>query len=478
MDNQNWSDDPLDQLNRVQPMTQMSRLLVERLLKEFKTYFNKTSEDEHICMFLNPFVLIFGMDYLVGQRILPKDLKDDCRKYVIKQALQYFGPDKQSLYKKIQEEHDGAEQAAAEQAAVRPGAPAITPGSPARKMGKIFKQMQKKLASQSTAAATPVSSLPIEEKKKYRFSEEQKKVEENVRDEIERYEEYFRDFIASVGEDGLLNDAKWREMVEEFPSPLGLKEIKKGTPDTVSKLWRDNFFPMDAVYSTKRFDIIGWWMNDAHGGKFKYLQALAVVHLSQPYTNALVERVFSRGTWIDSARSQRTLDTTFEMRVLDADNRRLVEMAKPVLDRNDELRLVITQQKIDDALSRFAVPLESSDDSDETATAYEEKDYAEMEEEVVVKVVGLDSEDSESEDEDDDCDADKQERTDDDADDDADKKADKQERTTIFEDMRTMEFHNEVNEVLKHLAASKKKPPPSSVKAKPSAGKSSSRKSV
>ena len=173
----------------------------------------------------------------------------------------------------------------------------------------------RKIASQTAAAASmPVASLPLEQKQEYRYNEEKKKFEESLRDEMTHYKEYFDAYIQDVGEDGLLNDKKWMDMIIDFPLTLALKEIREHGKSGVVMLWGDRYCPMDAVYSTKRFDIVCWWMDDAHGGMFKYLQALAVVNLSQPYTNDFFERVFSRGTCVDGASSQQTLDATFKMR--------------------------------------------------------------------------------------------------------------------------------------------------------------------
>jgi hypothetical protein len=201
-------------------------------------------------------------------------------------------------------------------------------------------------------------------------------------------------------------------------------------------------------------------MDDAHGGRFRYLQALAVVHLAQPFTNAYVERVFSRGTWVDGARSQRTLDTTFEMRVLDADNRRLVELAKPVLDLTDIKNNVdikvydTTAQKIKDALARFAEPLES-EESDETTTATDGDEYDKQEDctnegEVVVTLPAMNS--------DDDSEAEEDEEGGDGSSADED----------IFSDIKQVQFDNDVDDLLRHMAASKQKPPASFKKPPPS----------
>jgi hypothetical protein len=112
-------------------------------------------------------------------------------------------------------------------------------------------------------------------------------------------------------------------------------------------------------------------MDEKHGGKWKLLQSLAVVHLGQPYTNAAVERLFSRSTWVDAARAQQVLDCTFEMRVLDAYNRDLVEMAKPLLDEKKAFQE--SSMAVEEVVNRFAIPSEDNgkeeDKDSETATA-------------------------------------------------------------------------------------------------------------
>jgi soluble cytochrome b562 len=455
VDNRVWPAVGLDVA--VEPMTQMSRLLVERLLDQIRQYFKGTSADEHVCMFLNPFVLMFGMDYLIGQRILPKELKENCRAEVLKQIMEYFGPDKVEIFGKIAVEHERARAAAAAEAeaaavmqpdALIPGSP-IKTGRPATTA--IFQQMQRRLASQTAAATVPVarSNMSLRDKQKTRYEEERKKIENSTREEMTMYEEYFKGFISDVDDNGVPNYTKWMEMIQQFPSALALKEMKGKEKAAVENIWLENFCPMDAVYSTKRFDIVGWWMNDAHGGRFRYLQGLAVVHLAQPFTNAYVERVFSRGTWIDGARSQRVLDSTFEMRVLDADNRRLVELAKPVLDLTDIQNNVdvkvhdSTAQKIKDALARFAEPLDE-DDSDDTTTSLDGDEYIDTEDatkEITTFPTG-DEDSSEGEDDEGEGDG---------------SSADE----NIFSDIQQAEFDKDVNDLLRHMAASKQKPPPS-----------------
>jgi hypothetical protein len=129
--------------------------------------------------------------------------------------------------------------------------------------------------------------------------------------------------------------------------------------------------PSDAIHATKWFDILGWWMDAKHVGKWILLQSSVVVHVGQPYTNAAVERVFSQSTWADAARAHQVLECTFEMRVLDANNRYLVEMAKPLLDKKKAFQESF--MAVNELVKRFAIPLEDGKEEDkdsEMATAY------------------------------------------------------------------------------------------------------------
>jgi hypothetical protein len=114
-----------------------------------------------------------------------------------------------------------------------------------------------------------------------------------------------------------------------------------------------------------------------------------------------------------------------------------------------------TAQKIKDALARFAEPLESSEDSDETTTAtdsdeYDEKDDGTKERKVVVTLPAMNSDDdSEGEDDEEGGDGTSAEED-------------------IFSDIKRVEFDNDMNDLLRHMAASKQKPPESFKKPPPS----------
>jgi hypothetical protein len=344
-----------------------------------------------------------------------------------------------------------AERAAEETVGTTESVP--VPGSPvmkqkARVTNALYRRMAKNALKPS---ATPQQNMPLAERQKIRYEEERKRQEEDVKREVSEYVKIIT-LDNSESEDGQQVDvAKWIDILLKFPSPLGQSEIATQV-EKVKEYWEENFVPFNAVYSTKRFNIIGWWMHDDWGGKFPNLQALAVVHLSQPYTNALIERIFSRGTWIDGARSQRTLDQTFEMRVLDGSNRNFVEQAKPALDLKDKLNKVDTKPSttaIDEAIARFATPL-----FDDSPMAGEETVESVIEEvdpsAVVVQFAGVGEDDD---DESGDTDDDEENVTNREGGD-----------GSIFHDRLDPKFQKEVDNVLRYLDTTKKtkKAPPAS----------------
>jgi hypothetical protein len=439
-------------------MTPTSRKLIERLMKEFQHYFKDTSYDEMICMFLNPFVVIFGIEILVGQRFYGKDFLDSCKSVVIQECLDLFGPKKDAIYEQVKTEYDAMKVKMEAEATPSPGAPAVLvpPGSPEKQRGntstKYLLMMKRKFAQQSTTAtatgAPIASSMTLEQRQERRYKEEKEKHKENVTQEVDKYLTLLNSFNESTGVDettgeGIISFSKWTDMLLNFPLPLAQEEVRTHG-EKVTDYWGENLVPMDAVYSTKRFDIIGWWTSvdkeKNAGGMFPILALLAMVHLSQPYTNAFLERVFSRGTWIDTARSQRVLDQTFEMRVLDGYNRTFVELAKPALDLKDRVAKVVetksTSSVIEEAVARFARPLERHNKPKNVVVVVEDAD------EVVLALAGTISDDSSSEDSGGD---DENSGEEDNADE------DDEQQPTIFSDIHNEEFHKEVDEVLRYM---------------------------
>jgi hypothetical protein len=226
-------------------------------------------------------------------------------------------------------------------------------------------------------------------------ADETAQYKEEVKRQVAEYEAHLQSLM-EVGEDKQSSNVKWMKLLERFPSPLADEEMKLHGK-RVMEFWDTHDCPFDAIYATKRFDILGWWMDEKHGGKWNLLQSLAVVHLGQPYTNAAVERVFSRSTWVDAARAQQVLDCTFEMRVLDANNRDLVEMAKPLLDKKKAFQE--SSMAVNEVVKRFAIPLDHGKEEDKDS----EMAVLNNDDEIsVVAVVGTQGDADESESESDD----------------------------------------------------------------------------
>jgi hypothetical protein len=390
LDQRSWPgvEAPDDDIRKM-TMTPHSYTLTKRIMLEFQRYFKTASTDEMICMFLNPFVVMFGLDSLVDLRFYDAGLFDTCKNLVIEEAMKLFGPKKEEVYNKVQVEYDAMVAQSAAQAAAAETVPdvalPVAPGSPlpvqrGKKATNHILAMRRRLAMRMSTAGSTVSAaatvaqpsqsatLTLEQRQERRYLQEVKKHKEAVSTEVDEYISLLESFTVNTGVDEstgevLMSFEKWTNLLANFPSPLAEKEIAVKGHD-IAGYWTDHFVPIDSVYSTKRFNIVGWWSSvdkeKNGGGLFFTLALLAMVHLSQPYTNAFLERVFSRTTWVDGARSQRMLDKIFEMRVLDGSNRKFVELAKPALDLKDRVDKVdtkATSSAIEEAVARFARPL-------------------------------------------------------------------------------------------------------------------------
>ena len=122
---------------------------------------------------------------------------------------------------------------------------------------------------------------------------------------------------------------EFKTFLKKYQSKV-LKKERKGTEKTN---WQN--IPENIWYTAERFDPGKYWFDIDGGGKLEHLKGLAVIHLSNQYSNAFVERVFSGGSWVDTARSQRIADSTFEKRVLDRQNRETIAEALNYLQRQD-----------------------------------------------------------------------------------------------------------------------------------------------
>jgi hypothetical protein len=359
-DNRMWNVDGKDATLPI--MTQNSRKLIKRMIKEMQSYFKNTTDDEKVNMFLNPFVKVFGIMYLSDMRFFGTTFASDCRTLTIKDLLSLFGPDIQDINAQVEKEHNEAMEQEKDQGQTSEGAGPATPlrKSTATHSALAFKQMRRKLASVSVPMRG-TANMALADKQNRRVADEKAQYQEEVKREIAEYEAHLQSLMESgEGEQG--SNIKWMKLLASFPSPLADEEIKKHGERLVLDVWDANDCPYDAIYATKRFDILGWWMDEKHGGRWKLLQALAVVHLGQPYTNAAVERVFSKTTWVDAARAQQVLDSTFEMRVLDGANRDLVEKVKPLLDQKRAFQE--SPMAVDEVVKRFAIPIDDGNDEE------------------------------------------------------------------------------------------------------------------
>jgi hypothetical protein len=74
---------------------------------------------------------------------------------------------------------------------------------------------------------------------------------------------------------------------------------------------------MDGHYAHKFFDVTRWWSEEGHR-LFYYVSKAASVFIGKPSHNGFQERVFSRGTYFDSALKQRLKEENFEKAVLNS----------------------------------------------------------------------------------------------------------------------------------------------------------------
>jgi hypothetical protein len=74
---------------------------------------------------------------------------------------------------------------------------------------------------------------------------------------------------------------------------------------------------MDGHYAHKYFDIMAWWSEEGNR-RFGMVATAAAVVIGKPSHNGFQERVFSRGTYFDSALKQRMKEENFEMAVLNS----------------------------------------------------------------------------------------------------------------------------------------------------------------
>jgi hypothetical protein len=463
-DNRVWNVDGVDK--KLPVMSQNSRLLVVRFGKEACDYFHKTTDDERVNMFLNPFVNEFGIMHLCEMKFFGTDFAETCEQKTLQDLFTMFGPDITEINNRVEKEHN--EEIEKEKEAQNPTTSSSAsvvhgPPSPLRQTSVTnsswaYRKMRRKLAM--AAPRTAVPNMSLADKQKQQVTEEMANFKAEATEQIKEYKAYLKS-LTTGDDDEPSSNVKWMTLITRFPTALAEEEMKTHGK-LVMKMWDENDCPFATAYATKRFDLIRFWLHEKHGGRWKLLQALAMAHLGQPFTNAAIERCFSKTTWVDAARTQRVLDCTFEMRVLDAANREFVETAKPLLDAKHVFQE--SSAAIDDAVKRFAVPLydeKKHGGTANTAVLSEEVVVVDEDEETSVIAGTNSSEDTNDGDEGDD-----------------DDEANVVAADSILCQIDDKEFVDEMEGLLKMKSKdTTKQPPPSSTKKNPPSTSSKKRKS-
>jgi hAT family C-terminal dimerisation region len=87
---------------------------------------------------------------------------------------------------------------------------------------------------------------------------------------------------------------------------------------------------MDLAYITKLTSVANYWK--LNNDKYEDLSIAACIVLGKPTHNAFQERVFSRGSYADTALKKRLTETSFEMSVLNAVNVSSIDMLKEQIE--------------------------------------------------------------------------------------------------------------------------------------------------
>jgi hAT family C-terminal dimerisation region len=350
-DDRLWNVDGKDTL--LPTMTQASRKLITRLMKETDFYFKKTTDDERVCMFLNPFVKVFGIMHLCSMKFFGDDFETLCKEKTLQDLFLLFGPDLTAIRDQVEKDHNEAVER--EKAHATETMQAVATAGPISPVRTTYQMMRRKLAMPAPKPARTAQHMSLADKQQQRVAEETTKFNDETKRELQDYGSHLQSLLVTTDETTEVSSSfRWMNLIKKFPTLLAKQEMEEHG-EGVTNVWDANDCPFNTVYSTKRFDLIGWWMHKDHGGRWKLLQALAMIHLGQPFTNAAVERAFSRTTWVDAARAQRVLDCTFEMRVLDAANRAFVQKTKPLLDEKKAFQESSTA--LEKVVKKFTTPI-------------------------------------------------------------------------------------------------------------------------
>jgi hypothetical protein len=108
----------------------------------------------------------------------------------------------------------------------------------------------------------------------------------------------------------IISKINWYEETKKFPSSYYKEESVNKFKYEVEK---------DPIYIAKRFDTMRWWQ-EVGSKTFKHISFVALVIFGKPQHNAFQERVFSRGSFTDSALRRSMKENTFETTILESLN--------------------------------------------------------------------------------------------------------------------------------------------------------------
>ena len=113
----------------------------------------------------------------------------------------------------------------------------------------------------------------------------------------------------------------WESIIESYPTKKYTNDSKSWTKEQRA-IFQEYCVMKNYCMIGKYFNVMAWWHH--HGPRFPKVFPSAIVALSQPATNAFQERVFSLASWFDSNRlMNRQFPKNFEMRTMEAVTRKM-----------------------------------------------------------------------------------------------------------------------------------------------------------
>lgn len=146
----------------------------------------------------------------------------------------------------------------------------------------------------------------------------------------------------------------------------------------------------DGHYIYKYFDVTRWWSEDGCR-KFPYLALAASIVLGKPSHNGFQERVFSRGTYFDSALKQRMKEENFEKSVLNSlTQTKVAELLVTMHEETTDCTYDVGKASIKNFFSKERNPVPIYDTSEDVVVVEEDagktKDNVEDDDSAVVSV--------------------------------------------------------------------------------------------